>query len=214
MTVIGSRRGTWPKPHQSGPMRPSLGYSIKITGEAELFLPLLDVGKTGFKGQSCCSHPANTWGLQMSPRGGIPFWSILCAFSYSVLCLWASSMWLCSVVVWAEGQYLFELHWLLCGIFACSTVATLACFHFSFLLQAMLYRVPCIHVFTLYLPEMELLDYSSHTCWTLLHNTNIFFKSNCTNLHSTHTTGIPHFIAALLYCTSNTLHFLRMEGLW
>lgn len=72
-------------------------------------------------------------------------------------------MWLCSVIVCAERQYFFEYHWILHGVFICSTVAPLSYFYFSSLLQAVLY-IALYSCSGLYLPESELLGYSSDTC--------------------------------------------------
>lgn len=182
ITMIGSRTGTWLKPDQSGPMKPNLGYIIKITGKTNLFLFPPDTNKRGCRGQSPCSHPANTWGLKWAnieeshsnklcafePKNRLTHAPMWLAFVHSILCLWDSAI--CSAIICTDRQWFIAFHWILCGMFICSTVEPL---------DSIRHDNQCctrnwFHDSTLYWPELELLCCSSYTCWTLMAGANFF----------------------------------------
>ena len=129
----------------------------------------------------------------------VGFWTIKQTYTCSkVTCffqldsMWDSCMWLCSVIVCAERQYFFECHWMLRGIFICSTVAPLGFLFFFSITSSVVHSSVFMLLHCIYLNQ---------NCW-VVHHTHIelywvmpifFFKRNCTNWNSTHGTGIRQF---------------------
>lgn len=172
LTVFGSWISTWLKPDQSGPMKPDLGYFIKITSKINLFLFPPDTNKRECRGQSPCSHPADL-GLKWAnleeshnkfcafePKNRLTHAPKWLAFVHSILCLWDSATY--GAIICTEGQCFIEFQWILSGMFICSTVKPLDFFHFPH------YNRCCtrtwLHDSTLYLPTWN--------CW-VVHHTHV-----------------------------------------